>query len=834
MDYALYTFQKESMNPWTSADRYTQYHWARRRLEYIFRLMFAVTLDEVYTSGNYKPNLAEKIFPNMGIGTLGELWHVAVKYLIPRLPGARQPLFQKIWGSNVSSWLVEEYENYSHSTGMLGLKEQRNLDAHPAITPEKLQRYLGSVMERMRQIQELTGGEYFCLDENGEYEHSFVVIDQSADLTGSDTVLGLAYSYTGVWSSQNIFRRDLQRRSDPLGGQLYLKISRKNDLYMKFIRLSPFISFHDRKLSIYMGLAAQFSDCVQTVQIPIEGDRANEDKYLVDCVLDSLIPKQNQQDCYYSFSGSNNHHIQINISRYPDFEKLRNSSFPYCTDICDVVQSAEQFCQLNQPGASYRIIYGDGGVGKTTLVFHLIHDIILRGRSMFSRVIFLSAKNYFRKERSDRTLPIRGEDITPDFSSYEELLGILHQLICQYPEKAEVPDTIEKTEAELLNKINHSAMPKTILILDDLDTLTEPEQSQVRRLLSKTNGKWVKTLITTRSHKFTTEQDFPIKLLDQEQSMKFLHWCIKQRHPENADSLFCSQVPSIVHNLTDGRPIDLYAWASLVIHGYNNLPAIYTQYLHPREKTKYLYRTVMQNLSSFDQMLFRLLCGINEAACTPEQLAENFRIGIPMRLIQYLLPNHNVTESSFSALIEFKLVVMEPNTIPFGVEYRLRDFCYLDILENNIHETLPGYLKDILKHMKKDGNWLPDRYTDRLTIGICFLLSSMVKSSEVEKKEMLICMIRNMLSSEHRNALTEAQIKRLSERLPSKETFAETGFYRKYHDLHDQIQRINNRTSRRDIESIYNSIAAIRKDAKTQKQTEMCRELFDLYSKKIG
>ena len=471
--------------------------------------------------------------------------------------------------------------------------------------------------------------------------------------------------------------------------------------------MSPFIELEDNMNELYspkmfMGVVQCWDNAVKIERINILNDEDNSEKQFKDCLLPSLIPKiVNKRPLFNVITTRTGKYVDINISHYPGYSSITNSDFRYCCEICPAVEQAKQFC-IRRP-ESYQILCGDGGLGKTTLIFYLIHDVIMMGYTSFSKVIFLSAKKYFRYTDKNIADAQQEVSILPDIDNYQDFLNRL--IIYFYDDKE---DTENITEEKLINRINGKddgvSIPNTFLVVDDLDTFVWEDQCRVVNFLKQINPKKMNALITTRNGK-TNGYQIPLTLLDEDKALLFLRWCLDQEQIGAQSYMADNFDAHIFFKYTEGRPLDIKLWSNLMIRGLS-APQKFDIYWTKKQKTLYLYQTTLNQLNPTEQQLYRVLCEISECY---EKI--RFDMGVAVSLINYLYPNVDSGEikKMLQVLEDVKLISMKNEKV------FMSDIDYPELLNSSNVPELSEGLKNILKDIKAAPNrWTLYNYRERL------------------------------------------------------------------------------------------------------------------------
>lgn len=663
-------------------DTYSEYLWSKMRVEYIVRLMYAITVDIVIKE---TPKKANTVLYDVRTGTLGTYVFSVEKSLISGLPIEMQDQFKEYWKC------------------LEFLKNQRNEDAHPATPREELIAFIEKNWECIKKLQDITFKRYFSVSRECENKYSYIILPKNIDnMESQKDVYCHCLDEMGQESFIKVRCQDLIRGNDKLNGQLYLRVESLDDT--AFYRLTPFISLKDDmgepSPSIFMGTVQFWEDEVMIDYRHIFGKHNHSDSPFGVCFLQSLVPKvKNIDPNFNSLLTRKGKHIDINISHYPGYSDIANSSFKYCKEICPAVEQAVDFC-INRTD-NYQIICGKGGLGKTALIFYLIHDVIIKGQTVFTRVIFLSAKKYFRY--TDRYIegPVHDVKISPDIDNYQDFIN---RLALYFIGAGSITGKVD--EDELLDRINGkgTSIPRTFLVIDDLDTFTWKDQCKVVEFLKKVNRKKMNALLTTRNEK-TNGYQIPLTSLDEKHSLLFLRWCIDQEKYGAGKHLVKDEDAHILFQFTDGCPLEIKLWSNLIIRGLN-APQKFDKYWTKKQKTMYLYQTTLNQLSDQEKQIFCLACGFRDGV-----IRENSDIGFPVRLIEYLFPYRN-REDIFVAiknLEDVNLVSLRGNRV------WVEDIDYQELIKNSEIADLPTKFVLFLEDVRSAPTaWDDHQYLERL------------------------------------------------------------------------------------------------------------------------
>ena len=155
-------------------------------------------------------------------------------------------------------------------------------------------------------------------------------------------------------------------------------------------------------------------------------------------------------------------------------------------------QLAQLWSWLADSFSPIKILSGLGGVGKTSIVYTFAERLIFRRGVALDRVVWLGAKSETFSGELDRFVPVA----RTDFVTIEQLLyNILFETGC--PKSAIPEDATEENLLELCRE--HLAVHRYLLIVDNVDSLTDEEQQLVYHLLTQLcSSARTKCIITAR------------------------------------------------------------------------------------------------------------------------------------------------------------------------------------------------------------------------------------------------------------------------------------------------------------------------------------------------
>lgn len=701
--------QLEDDLAWSSGDTYARYNLCRCKAEYLMRLMFAVTVDvALCMHADTRVVLVDNQF------TMGTMTTMA-KRLFSQLKTCKNEevqLLRKVWDI------------------MDNIRDLRNDDAHGGTSPEEMERFIQDNENWFREVWDMTDRKYFQLeDADSGYRRDLLYIKDGPD---PDGIRMPPTGKIGFIQHKDLMISLLRRcvggeNADTLEGQLYLWVERTDGTDPGFYRLSPFILREKDTFLLYQNILQSLNN-EMTLQYTSLRRQENMQR---SCSLTSLIPKE-KKGPYFVYRTNTSRRLEINLRDTSDngSQRLANHNIKYCEEVCPQWKEVLTYCQNRS--CRYCVICGEGGLGKTALAIHIINDCILKDQTDYKRVIFLSAKEYYPEYQRP---PIAGESserqVTPDFRSYREFLLQMRDWLLPQGSSRKKNCTEEELEEKLLHKINiERGIPDaTLLVVDDLDSLPPQDQRQVIAFINHIINNSFFVLVTTRSEE-TSGLRIRLSRLDRKDCLTFIRWYTQQKKPDMNlpwdEELLC--------RITEGRPYDLQHLANLICARGRVFDeeeaAVFRQRLTPRERTFYLCRTSLQQLSDQERVLFRFLCELNSALCGLEEADETreetdgrlVRQEIPVRLLCYLqidgLELESALTDALSHLQDVCLLERENSETTATVRIR-QGIAYTALLESDAQNTppLPDYLHRILERVRKGPDaWRLCTFIDTLLI----------------------------------------------------------------------------------------------------------------------
>lgn len=698
-----------------AGDTYEHYAWCRRKAEYIMRLMFAVTVDVVLVTHAVDMTT---IFNKDKVRdcTMGAMIHTA-KDLLAQLP---------------ASMCTDEVQMLSEVWAVLdNIRILRNDDAHDGMPAKELEQFISDNETWFQQLETMTNGRYFRLSNGSKnsYQQDLLYIRDEPQEDGAIPCFSVSSDGDIMLHEHHLDDYDLSRGVDALQGQLYLRVNERARLDEGCYRLSPFILWEDEQFLLYQTMLQSLNHGINLKYITLLRRKGVSQRY---CPLLSLVP-QGRKGPYFvyftrSMEGKKSLEIEINLRDTNDngTQRLANRDSHYCDAICPQRKDALDHC-LNRTNR-YCVICGEGGLGKTALALNIINAYVIEGKTDYKRVIFLSAKEFYPKY--DRPISYQTEAeirVTPDFSTYRDLLVRLFELLlCRDKEQTEQYSDHE-LEDRLLKKINiERGIPEALLlVIDDLDSLESDNQKQVISFINQITNEKTFALITTRNED-TSGPRIQLTRLDARGCVNFLTWYLDLHNNNMAN--YVRQKGDFLLRITEGRPYDLQHWANLLIRRGHPIDEsdeeIFHQLLTPKQRTDYLCRTSLRQLDKQEHLLFYFLCEMNTALCSLEagkeadkETKKKTRENISFRFLLYLqIDGMQSSEHLCDALKTLRDVCLLESGGPEEPIIVRQGITYISLLkkEENL-PPLPEYLKRILERVRQDPQaWKEGCFLDTL------------------------------------------------------------------------------------------------------------------------
>lgn len=365
-----------------------------------------------------------------------------------------------------------------------------------------------------------------------------------------------------------------------------------------------------------------------------------------------------ERESLWNCSSHGDKDVFINVSSYPGFGEVLNNRHKYCKDICPIRQNVIDFCK--DTNKQVALISGNGGVGKTALMLSVISELLMnKAVYHYTNLIFLSAKKYiFEKTGLIYSLTDYNQDA--DIHSFDELMLKMMELLS-------IPS--EKPDASLLVKtINgmggfETTGKRFLLVIDDLDSLSIPDQKSIFEFAYKLNSQVIKTIITTRSVVEESPVNFQLGALSDNASEKYAQWYAEEMLMIPSWSQWQRRKDALewIRSCGEGNPLNIQMLLTLIKAGQE---AIYNSPSTKEERTLYFYKTVQNLLDDEEKTVFAVCCKLYGALSEEYNNRE-----MMLSVLNYLVAGVDISgeacQKAIRKLKNLKLLSLSKNQLQF-------------------------------------------------------------------------------------------------------------------------------------------------------------------------
>lgn len=241
-------------------------------------------------------------------------------------------------------------------------------------------------------------------------------------------------------------------------------------------------------------------------------------------------------------------------------------------------------------------IWGHGGVGKTALVQSIIDALISEENRTFEYIIFASAK-----DRHYNVYINQIEERSGHYTSYEGVMRLINQVVF----------STANTSAHDVLQSN----ARMLFVIDDFETFPDEEKRKIEEFIRSLDINRHKVVITTRANTVIGEV-FNVDELDPITASNFVTQLLTSGEYQIANvDAFIRQLEEEetylrVHEVTQGRPLFLYALVSIWVQERSLANTLQYRFGTYREAIDFLYGRVYDYLSPLAQDIFVVMSQI--------------------------------------------------------------------------------------------------------------------------------------------------------------------------------------------------------------------------------
>jgi hypothetical protein len=192
-----------------------------------------------------------------------------------------------------------------------------------------------------------------------------------------------------------------------------------------------------------------------------------------------------------------------------------------------------------------KVLAGAGGLGKTSVAYEFAASIASSEAVEFERVVWATAKKQQYSAAQGRYVPVPNTA----FSSYSELVDVLCSHFSYSSE--EISTRSEKQKLKLL--VEAMQVWPSLIVIDDVDSLSEPEQRLALELALSLPSSKSRLLLTTRHNKIYSG-NIAISLPGLDLNVEFPELLRELATRFNLSPMQSPQI-SEIHSVTGGNPL---------------------------------------------------------------------------------------------------------------------------------------------------------------------------------------------------------------------------------------------------------------------------------------
>lgn len=354
--------------------------------------------------------------------------------------------------------------------------------------------------------------------------------------------------------------------------------------------------------------------------------------------------------------------VYINISSYPGFGDILTSKYKYCFDICPVRKDVLDFCEDKNKQVAQ--ITGNGGVGKTALVLSIISELLMK-KSIYhyTNLIFLSAKKKYYT-MSGNTFSPQDYEKEADIHNFNDLINKIANLLGVQCESADINRLADEIVREINDRNDQSESEKQfLLVIDDLDSLSNSDQTAIDDFIYRLNSHVFKTIVTTRNIAASSPVSYNIGELASNESQLYAKWYAEEILGIPSWNSWNRKRFALdwIEQCGEGNPLTIQMLLVLVKSG---MEEIYDSPSTQNERTAYLYNTVQNLLTDEEKKIFEI-CRNLYISLQGDDRNQDMLLLVPEYLSAGCNISSSIFEKSVNKLVQLKLITRTRNGLQF-------------------------------------------------------------------------------------------------------------------------------------------------------------------------
>lgn len=465
-------------------------------------------------------------------------------------PGIYKKWMHSLTRGSDGNFVTILQEKYNHTTGMNAepsilnvfsrfLKERNTLQGHNTVDFLMIE----NLMEWENYYENLKTVSVSENDAYAQYQKSifegrnnlYYIRSVSSDGTMASIAI---FEPTGADNIEDIPINTMSffRNEYIQNGNLFILL---NDSYFK---LSPFIQY-DEENENFMMFNGFDNGLIKYAYITRNSMEQCDFKYSnIPTEFENIVPISVKNDQRFE----TNRDLEIRINRFKQFQQYKRT---FCEDIpLDAIDQLTEFLKGNN---CFGAVRGQGGIGKTSIVFLWIQKIMrnrgnllihIRERFPLKQILFYSAKKKLYTN-------VGFESTRSDVNSYEDIIERLYYDLPLSRNNNDIPRE-EVVRSYLSHNVDREGV---LIIIDDYESLDEISRNQLQNLKDIFAPSRTKLLITTRFLS-SESKDILISRLDIKGCTNMTDYIFGSENWRREDGIS----PEMMYHLTEGIPLRIW------------------------------------------------------------------------------------------------------------------------------------------------------------------------------------------------------------------------------------------------------------------------------------